>query len=66
MGRENRKGKMAEERCKKCGRLLFRGEMRDGVIEIKCPKCGYNERIIKKPHEKLDFVHENLLELSKI
>ncbi len=26
-------------RCKKCGRLLFKGRIER--IEIKCPKCGY-------------------------
>jgi phage FluMu protein Com len=26
-------------RCKKCGRLLFKGKSWD--VTIKCPKCGY-------------------------
>ena len=26
-------------RCKKCGRLLFKGKSWD--VEIKCPKCDY-------------------------
>lgn len=26
-------------KCKKCGRQLFKGEIKE--IEIKCPKCGY-------------------------
>jgi phage FluMu protein Com len=28
-----------EIRCKKCKRLLMKGEVQ--AIEIKCPKCGY-------------------------
>jgi len=50
---------MAEERCKKCGRLFFRGEIRDGAIEIKCPKCGYIEKIFRKPKKSLTL-HRNL------
>ncbi len=34
-----------EIRCKKCHRLLMKGEVR--FIEIKCPKCGYIQRIGK-------------------
>ena len=34
---------MLEVRCKKCGRLLLRG--RGIKIEIKCPKCGYVNKI---------------------
>lgn len=57
---------MAEERCKKCGRLFFRGEIRDGTIEIKCPKCGYVEKIFRKPQKILDIRAQHSLELSKI
>ena len=33
-------GKSSEHvRCKKCGRLLFKGRYWD--VEIKCPKCDY-------------------------
>jgi phage FluMu protein Com len=32
-----------EIRCKKCRRLLMKGEVR--AIEIKCPKCGYVQKI---------------------
>ena len=41
---------MQEFRCKKCGRLLYKGDYK-GVIEIKC-KCGcigrYEKKIIIK------------------
>jgi len=30
---------MKEIRCRKCNRLLMKGEVLK--IEIKCPKCGY-------------------------
>ena len=30
-------------RCKKCGRLLGRSPVGNGIVEIKCPRCGtYN------------------------
>jgi phage FluMu protein Com len=32
-----------EIRCKKCKRLLMKGEVQ--AIEIKCPKCGYVQKI---------------------
>jgi phage FluMu protein Com len=32
-----------EIRCKKCKRLLMKGEVK--TIEIKCPKCGYIQKI---------------------
>jgi len=35
---------MPEIRCKKCNRLLFRGEGKIR-IEIKCPKCGLLNKI---------------------
>lgn len=34
-----------EIRCKKCRRLLMKGEA--GFVEIKCPKCGCIQRIGK-------------------
>jgi len=30
---------MHQIRCRKCNRLLMKGEVKH--IEIKCPKCGY-------------------------
>lgn len=38
-----------EIRCKKCRRLLMKGEIK--VIEIKCPKCGYIQTIGEKGGE---------------
>jgi|YNPBryunderm2012_1023409.scaffolds.fasta_scaffold01287_5 phage FluMu protein Com len=32
-----------EIRCKKCRRLLMKGEIK--AIEIKCPKCGHIQKI---------------------
>jgi len=32
-------------KCRKCSRLLFKGEMGSARIEIKCPKCGYVQKI---------------------
>lgn len=40
-----------EIRCKKCRRLLMKGEIR--AIEIKCPKCGYVQIINEKGGEKI-------------
>ncbi len=34
---------MKEIRCKKCRRLLMKGDIKH--IEIKCPKCGYIQKI---------------------
>jgi len=34
---------MTPIRCKKCGRILMKGEVK--CIEIKCPKCGYVQKI---------------------
>lgn len=33
---------MTEYRCRACNALLFKADLRDGVIEIKCrhSKCG--------------------------
>lgn len=35
-----------EIRCKKCKRLLMKGQVKE--IEIKCPKCGYVQKIDDK------------------
>ncbi|MFO0753495.1 MAG: Com family DNA-binding transcriptional regulator [Thermodesulfovibrionales bacterium] len=42
----NRDRHMKEIRCRKCNRLLMKGEVE--VVEIKCPKCGYVQRIDRK------------------
>ena len=42
-----------ETRCKKCSRLFFRGEIKVGAIEIKCPKCGYVQKIIETIEKSL-------------
>ncbi|MBN1830273.1 MAG: Com family DNA-binding transcriptional regulator [Deltaproteobacteria bacterium] len=46
---------MTEFRCKKCGRLFFRADVSDAHIEIKCPKCGYTQHIIKSAKKDLIF-----------
>lgn len=38
--------RMTEIRCKKCRRLLMKGDVKE--VEIKCPKCGYIQRIVEK------------------
>ena len=36
-------------RCKKCGKLLCKGIIKVGIIEMKCPKCGtYNVFTIRE------------------
>ncbi len=40
---------MQEIRCKKCKRLLMKGEIKR--IEIKCPKCGYLQLIKWDPED---------------
>lgn len=32
---------MGEVRCKRCKRLLLKGQIEAGSIEIKCPKCSF-------------------------
>jgi len=46
---------MKEIRCKKCKRLLMKGEVRH--IEIKCPKCGYIQKIRKEAIETANKKH---------
>ena len=38
-----------EYRCKFCHRLLGRGEIVNGLIEIKCHKCGKISEFIEYP-----------------
>lgn len=38
---------MLEYRCKKCGRLLFKAEIKVGIVEVKCGKCGFVNKIEK-------------------
>ncbi len=38
-----------EIRCRRCGRLLMKGEVK--LIEIKCPKCGYVQQFPQKPEK---------------
>jgi len=42
---------MFEYRCKKCKTLLMKESVRDGLVEIKCPRCNtFNtiERIVSR------------------
>jgi len=36
---------MTEIRCKKCNRLLMKTEGGFNIIECKCPKCGYYNKL---------------------
>jgi len=47
---------MTEVRCKKCRRLFFCAELRDAVIEIKCPRCGNVQKIIRTPKKSINNV----------
>ena len=38
---------LPEIRCRRCRRLLMKGEIRQ--VEIKCPKCGYVLILIGNP-----------------
>ena len=29
-----------EHRCKQCNALLFKEHIKEGLVEIKCPKCN--------------------------
>ncbi|MRM91219.1 Com family DNA-binding transcriptional regulator [Faecalicatena contorta] len=31
--------------CKKCGQTLFFANIRDGTVEIKCPRCKEKNKI---------------------
>ena len=35
-----------------CGKLLFEGEIRDGVIEKVCPRCKVMNKFEFKPEDK--------------
>ncbi|MBZ0156172.1 MAG: Com family DNA-binding transcriptional regulator [Alphaproteobacteria bacterium] len=45
---------MRDIRCRKCNRLLMKGEVE--VVEIKCPKCGYVQRIGREREVKGEAV----------
>jgi len=47
---------LKKTRCKKCGRLLFKGAIK--TIEIKCPKCGYVQTFNGSPLKTLDIVYK--------
>lgn len=53
-GREGMSRRMRDIRCRKCNRLLMRGEVE--VVEIKCPKCGYVQRIGREGEVKGEAV----------
>ena len=52
---------MREIRCKKCNRLLMKGEIIK--VEIKCPKCGYIQilRGVNILGEEVSEAQEDLL-----
>lgn len=43
-------------KCKKCGRLLFKGKFWD--VEIKCPKCGYIQALNGQDEKNLDILYK--------
>ncbi len=49
--------KLVTMRCKKCRRLLFKGDVK--TVEIKCPKCGYLQILQgDAPIKAVDIVHK--------
>ena len=34
-----------DQRCEKCQKLLFRGILGMGIVEVKCPRCGHISRL---------------------
>jgi len=47
---------MTPIRCKKCGRMLMKGDIKK--IEIICPKCGYKQ-IIENQKKSLTHTYGN-------
>jgi len=48
---------MTEIRCVKCRRLLFKVDPYEGFgIEIKCPKCGYVNKLNIGEDEKVESI----------
>ena len=46
---------LVEVRCKRCGKLLFRGSASDGRIEIVCQRCDTIQTVKLAPiREMLD------------
>ncbi|MDO8282689.1 MAG: Com family DNA-binding transcriptional regulator [Thermodesulfovibrionia bacterium] len=37
--KEKKPAELPNVRCKKCGKLLFKGEFTE--IEVKCPRCNF-------------------------
>lgn len=48
--------KLIPTRCKKCARLLFKGEVKK--IQIKCPKCGYVQCVAGGSQKGVDIVYK--------
>jgi len=47
--------RITEQRCRKCGRMLFRSVMGgDTRIDIRCPKCGLMNVYKTKEVEQID------------
>lgn len=48
--------KLNDQRCKKCNKLLFKGVLGLGLVEVKCPRCGnisilhsFDELLVSNP-----------------
>ncbi len=52
---------MIEIRCVKCKRLLMKANHFEG--EIKCPKCGYTNKIYAFNHT-VSYVEDNKIKVS--
>lgn len=58
---------MFEIRCSKCKNLLAKEEIRDGVVEIKCPYCNTMITVdrIMTPKKGLDKQGSNSVKIKQ-
>jgi phage FluMu protein Com len=55
------KKKEKEFRCPGCNKLLFTGELQQGRIEIVCPRCCLEVRLVPKNSRRTAEVKEDLV-----
>lgn len=49
--------KLLRRRCRNCGQVLAGYRNAQGILKLKCPKCGLEEvgKRISRRHERCDF-----------